>query len=81
MVKATNFCCGKRRSTNFCPDCGKPMETQYQKLEKKYKTLKTKFDILYYDVYRYVENHYKKMAGSTVQYSIKDLEDVLEKTR
>jgi hypothetical protein len=77
-------CCNKIREGKFCNECGRSLlpkdeklRRQLDKTKKQLKTAKNRIHTLEAGVYHYVEAHHKKMAGSTIQYSIKDLEKLL----
>jgi len=65
-------CCGALQRGNFCSNCGRRLVIgRIKKYQDEIKRLRA-------GIYRYVEAHHKKMAGSTIQYSVKWLEDLLE---
>jgi uncharacterized membrane protein YvbJ len=71
-------CCDRLQDGNFCTICGCRLDTTTTAMKHKLnkvinENVKLKSGILYY-----IEAHYKKISGSTIQHSIKDLEKLIE---
>lgn len=65
-------CCNKMRDGNFCGECGRRLiRHREQKLLNRITELET-------GIFNYVEAYHKKMAGSTIQYSIEWLERLID---
>jgi hypothetical protein len=77
-AKKQPFCCGKVRADGaYCSDCGGKLAPATSELKRKLHELEQKHQRLLNGVVRYIENHHKKMAGSTVQFNIRDLIELL----
>lgn len=77
-TKKPHFCCGKSRPDSaYCSDCGSKLAPATSELKQQLHTLEQKHQRLLSGVLQYIHNHHKKMAGSTVQFSIRDLIELL----
>jgi len=65
-------CCDRVREGKFCSECGRRL------VSGRVKKYRAEIRRLRYGIDRYITAHHKKMAGSTIQYNISWLEDLLE---
>lgn len=71
-------CCGKIREGQFCNNCGCRLDVKTVSMTQKLNEVKQENNKLKQGILYYIEAYHKKMAGSTIQFSIKDLEKLIK---
>ena len=72
-------CCGRLRDGKYCSECGIELaNNSVIALRKQLREARRHIKFLVDGIYFYVDCYHKEIAGSTIQYSIRELERLLE---